>query len=81
MENPVGELLQQELDNADVSQSSLARQLGISPKHINQVIKGHARLSVDVAVRIEMAIPSISAEGLLIAQIRWEISDYVRKIQ
>ena len=81
MEDPVGKLLQRGLDDADTSQSSLARQLGLSTKHINQVVRGHARLSVDVAVRIEMVIPSISAEGLLIAQIRWEISDYVRKLQ
>lgn len=81
MVHPVGELLRQELTVAGISQAALARKLGLTTKHINQLVQGHARLSVDVAVRIEMAIPSISAEGLLIGQTRWEIADYVRKIQ
>lgn len=80
MIHPVGELLRQELSVAGVTQATLARELGLTAKHINQLVQGRARLSVDVAVRIELAVPSISAEGLLIGQLRWEISDYVRKI-
>lgn len=77
MADPVGEVLQRELDAEGVSQAWLARQTGLTTKHVNQLIKGHARLSVEVAVRIEMAVPAISAEGLLVAQIRQEIADYV----
>lgn len=80
MENSVGDLLQHGLYEAGVRQAWLARNTGLTPKHVNQLIKGHARLSVDVAVRIEMAVPSISAEGLLIAQIRQEIADHVGKL-
>jgi plasmid maintenance system antidote protein VapI len=76
----LGEVLQHELDAAGVSQAWLARQTGLTTKHINQIIMGRARLSVDVAVRIEMAMPAISAEGLLITQIRQEIADYVAGI-
>jgi HTH-type transcriptional regulator/antitoxin HigA len=71
-----GEHLQQGLDEAGVSQAWLAYRTGLSTKHINWLVKGRARLSVDVAVRIEMAVPSISAEALLIAQVRQEIADY-----
>lgn len=72
----VGAALQQALDEAGVSQSLLAQRTGLSAKHINQVIKGVAPLSVDVAARIEIAEPSISAEALLIAQVRNKISEY-----
>lgn len=73
----MGASLQCGLDAAGVSQALLAHRTGISTKHVNQLIKGKARLSVDVAVRIEMAVPAISAEGLLIDQLRQEIADYV----
>lgn len=76
MEDPVGVLIQDGLDAAGVSQSLLARTTGLTAKHVNQLVKGHARLSVDVAVRIELAVPSISAEGLLIAQVRRELAAY-----
>lgn len=73
----VGDLLRHGLYEAGVRQAWLARTTGLTPKHVNQLIMGRARLTVEVAVRIEMAVPSISAEGLLIAQVRREISDYV----
>lgn len=76
MENRVGKALQDGLDAAGVSQAFLASRAGISTKHINQLVKGNARLSVDVAVRIEAAVPSISCEALLIAQVRQELADY-----
>jgi plasmid maintenance system antidote protein VapI len=80
MADQLGEILQRELDAAGVSQAWLAHLTGLTTKHINQVIRGHARLSVEVAVRIEMAMPAVSAEGLLIAQVRQEIADYVAGI-
>lgn len=36
----------------DVRQYELAAQLGITPKHLNQVLKGHVRLTVDMAEQI-----------------------------
>ena len=62
------------LDSADVNQAELARRTGISTKHINQIIKGSARLSVEVAVQIEEAVPAIHAKGLLLAQLRNELA-------
>lgn len=74
----LGEKLQQQLDEANVSQITLATKTGLSTKHVNRLVKDRCRLSVEVAVRIEMAVPSISAEGLLIDQLRQEIADYVK---
>lgn len=56
-----GAVLQTELEDRSMSQADLAARTGLTPKHINQVIKGTASLSSDVAVRLELAlgIPSI----------------------
>lgn len=78
MEDTIGDALQRALDVAEVSQALLSYRTGISTKHINQVIKGKCRLSVDMAIRIEMAVPSVSAEQLLIAQVRQEIAEWWR---
>jgi HTH-type transcriptional regulator / antitoxin HigA len=74
-----GEALRRDLEDAGVSQALLAYRTGISTKHINLVLQGKARLSVDVAVQIQAAVPSISAEGLLLLQLRDEIAEARRR--
>lgn len=59
-----GRLLQRELDARAISQAQLAARTGLSPKHINLVIKGTAPLSADVAVTLEQILGT-SAETLL----------------
>ncbi|KRD53818.1 HigA family addiction module antitoxin [Microbacterium sp. Root280D1] len=51
-----GRLLQRELDARSISQAQLAARTGLSPKHINLVIKGTASLSPDVAVTLEQVL-------------------------
>lgn len=59
-----GRILQRELDSRAISQAQLAARTGLSPKHINLVIKGTAALSPDVAVSLE-EILGISADTWL----------------
>lgn len=59
-----GRLLQRELDARSISQAQLAARTGLSPKHINLVIKGTAPLSPDVAVTLEQILGT-SAETWL----------------
>lgn len=59
-----GRLLQRELDARAISQAQLAARTGLSPKHINLVIKGTAALSPDVAVTLEQILGT-SAETWL----------------
>lgn len=59
-----GRLLQRELDEQSISQAQLAARTGLSPKHINLVIKGTAALSPDVAVTLEQILGT-SAETWL----------------
>lgn len=73
----VGNLIRQGIKDAGRAQASVARATGISQKHLSQLIIGKCRLSAQIAVRLEMEVPTISAEALLIAQVRAEIADYV----
>ena len=59
-----GRLLQRELAARSISQAQLAARTGLSPKHINLVIKGTATLSPDVAVTLEQILGT-SAETWL----------------
>lgn len=61
------------LEAADVSQAMLAVATGLTTKHVNQVCQGNAPLSVDVALRIESALPALSAEDLMVAQTRAQV--------
>lgn len=51
-----GTLLQLELDAQSISQAQLAARAGLSPKHVNLVINGHAPISADVAVSLERVL-------------------------
>lgn len=50
-----GETLRVRLEELGMSQAELARRTGLTPKHVNQVVKGVASLSADVAQRLEYA--------------------------
>lgn len=58
-----------------LGQAWLARQTGLSNKHVNHVVNGKDPLSVDVALRIERALPTLSAEDLLFAQVRTQVRE------
>lgn len=57
---PPGEILQLELDARGLTQAELASRMNLSAKHVNQVIRGSAALSPDMALRLErtLGIPS-----------------------
>lgn len=69
----VGSSIRAALEAEDVSQAMLAVSTGLSPKHVNQIITGRVPLSVDVAIKIENSIPSLSAEDLMVAQAREQV--------
>lgn len=69
------DMLREAIELQGVSQAWLARQTGLSNKHVNQVIMGRVPFSVDVALRIECAMPTLSAEDLMIAQVRTQVRE------
>jgi HTH-type transcriptional regulator/antitoxin HigA len=53
---PPGDTIADLLDQHDMSQTELARRLGASLKHINQIVKGSASVSPDVALGLEKVL-------------------------
>jgi HTH-type transcriptional regulator/antitoxin HigA len=53
---PPGKILQAELDARDLTQAELAARANLSAKHVNQVIKGTASLTFDMALRLERTL-------------------------
>lgn len=51
-----GETLKEVLEDLGMSQAELATRTGLSPKHVNQVIQGHVRLTPDMAARLEPVV-------------------------
>lgn len=70
-----GELLLEALRTAWMSQAELARRTGLSPKHVNWIIKSRSPMTAAVAVRIERALGTVSAENLMEAQVRGDIAE------
>lgn len=53
---PPGETLADLLDEHEMTQTELARRLGVSLKHVNQVIKGAAPISAELALGLEKVL-------------------------
>jgi len=53
---PPGETLQEVLDDRNMSQKDLAFRTGLTPKHINNIIKGNSSISPDTAVKFESVL-------------------------
>lgn len=81
MTKPAWKILRDALTDSGMTQVELAERSGLSTKHVNGVILGKNRFSVEVAVRLECALHlvGLTAEELLIAQVRCEIADYVKR--
>lgn len=60
----LADLLTQTLADQGVSQADLSRRTRLSTKHVNQICKGGARISVDVAVRLEFVLGVPAAEWM-----------------
>ena len=70
----IGQALQQILDENHITQADVARETGLSTKHVNWVVKGRAPLSIEVAVLIEEKFPKVKAFPLLMTQLRQDVA-------
>lgn len=68
-----GALLEQVLRLLGMSQAALARQTGLTAKHVNQVCQGNAGISARAAVLFEEAT-GVGAEVWMQAQARCDIA-------
>jgi HTH-type transcriptional regulator/antitoxin HigA len=52
---PVGDYIQEWIDDHDTNQGELADRMGVVRKHLNRLINGHVALTPDVALKLEQA--------------------------
>jgi HTH-type transcriptional regulator / antitoxin HigA len=53
---PPGDTILDLLDEREMTQTDLARRLGVSAKHVNQIVKGSAPISADLALGLEKVL-------------------------
>lgn len=59
--SPPGDTLTELLDERSMTQIELAERLGVSPKHVNRVIKGAASVSAELALGLEKVFGASAA--------------------
>jgi addiction module HigA family antidote len=74
-----GELLTEAIAERGWSQADLARQTGLTPKHVCRVLSGRAALGPEAAVTIERAT-GISARLLMRMQADYSLFEYRARI-
>jgi addiction module HigA family antidote len=68
-----GLVLQDELEEIGVSQSALAKHIGVLPKTINEICRGKRGISAEMAVKLSSALGA-SPQFWLNLQNNWELS-------
>ena len=68
-----GEVLKDELEEIELSQSALAKHIGVLPKTINEICRGKRGISAEMAVKLSKALGG-SPQFWLNLQNNWELS-------
>lgn len=68
-----GEVLKDELDEVGLTQSALAKHIGVWPKTINEICRGKRGISAEMAMKLSKALGG-SPQFWLNLQNNWEIS-------
>jgi len=68
-----GEVLKDELDEIGLTQSALAKHIGVLPKTINEICRGKRGISAEMAMKLSKALGG-SPQFWLNLQNNWEIS-------
>ncbi len=68
-----GEVLKDELDEVGLSQSALAKHIGVLPKTINEICRSKRGISAEMAIKLSKALGG-SPQFWLNLQNNWEIS-------
>ena len=53
---PPGATIKEQLEDRELSQKEFAARMGMSEKHISNLIRGSVRLTPEVAMRLEMVL-------------------------
>lgn len=68
-----GEVLKDELDEVGLTQSALAKHIGVLPKTINEICRGKRGISAEMAMKLAKALGG-SPQVWMNLQNNWEIS-------
>ena len=68
-----GEVLRDELEARNLTQSAFAMKMGIYPSHFSDVLKGKRRLNASLALKLEQEL-GISADSWVGLQADYELS-------
>jgi addiction module HigA family antidote len=68
-----GEVLKDELDEIGLTQSALAKHIGVLPKTINEICRGKRGISAEMAIKLSMALGG-APQFWLNLQNTWAIS-------
>jgi addiction module HigA family antidote len=68
-----GEVLRDELDEIELTQSALAQHIGVLPKTINEICRGKRGISAEMAVKLAKALGA-SPQFWLNLQNNWDLS-------
>lgn len=68
-----GEVLREELEARNITQSAFAMKMGVYPSHFSDVLKGKRRLNASLALKLEEEL-GISAEFWVGLQADFELS-------
>jgi len=68
-----GEVLQDELEEIELTQTALARHIGVLPKTINEICRGKRGISAEMAVKLFRALGG-SHQFWFNLQNNWELS-------
>jgi addiction module HigA family antidote len=68
-----GDVLKDELQERDITQSALARHIGVLPRTINEICRRKRGISAELAVKLSLALGS-TPQFWLNLQKNWELS-------
>ena len=68
-----GEVLQDELEEIEVTQTVLAKHIGVLPKTVNEICRGKRGISTEMAMKLSKALGG-SPQFWLNLQNNWELS-------
>lgn len=58
---PTGNVIKEYLDEREISQKELSRRIGVSERHLSQLLNGKTRLTEDMGLKLEKVMPDVSA--------------------
>lgn len=73
-----GAVLNDELEERDISQTGLARHIGVLPRTINEICRGKRGISAAMAIKLSMALGA-SPQFWLNLQKNWELGSVPRR--